>query len=81
MKSKEANEIITDEGLYNINWYNESSLKENQVVITKNNGEWVVYVTDERATIVPASISRLSSEDEALDILIQKARYAKKYLL
>lgn len=81
MKFSDAERIIKDEDLYNINWYNESNLKENQVGIAKNDNGWIVYVTDERASIVPASISRFNSEDKALDTLIRKARYGKKYLL
>lgn len=81
MKFSDAEKIISAEGLNNINWYNENKLKENQVGIARQNNEWIVYVTDERASVVPASISRFSTEDEALDTLIRKARYGKKYLL
>jgi hypothetical protein len=81
MKTEDAKRIITNEKLYNVNWYNESDIREKQVGITKNNGEWIVYVTDERANVVSASIVRFNSEDDALDVLIQKARYGKRYLL
>lgn len=81
MKFSDAERIINAENLYNINWYNEGKLKENQVGISKQNSEWIVYVTDERASVVPASISKFDSEDKALDTLIRKARYGKKYLL
>ena len=81
MNLNDAREIARIEDLHNINWYAKSNLRANQVGISKNNNEWIVYVTDERASIVPASIAKFSSEDGALDILIQKARFGKKYLL
>lgn len=81
MRFSDAERIIKEEDLYNINWYNENNMKENQVGIAKHENEWIVYVTDERASVVPASISRFSSEDKAFDTLIRKARYGKKYLL
>lgn len=77
----DAKKIANNENLYNINWFSESNLRENQVGIKKVDSEWIVYVTDERASIVSASISRFHSEDTAWDTLIRKARYAKKYLL
>jgi hypothetical protein len=81
MKIEDAKRIITNEKLYNINWYNEGDIREKQVGINKNNGEWIVYVSDERANVVSASIARFNSEEDALDVLIQKARYGKRYLL
>lgn len=81
MELSDAERLINDESLFNINWYDEMNLKENQVGITKHGVEWIVYVTDERASVVPASISRFSSEGNALETLIRKARYGKKYLL
>jgi hypothetical protein len=51
---------------------------ENQVGIRLDNGEWTVYVTDERASLVLGSIVKFSSEEDALDVLIRKARYSKK---
>jgi hypothetical protein len=78
MKSYEAKKIIADEGLHRVNWYDEENLRENQVGIKLDNGEWIIYVTDERASVVLGSISKFSSEEEALDVLIRKARYGKK---
>jgi hypothetical protein len=80
MSQVEAISIIKSENIRNINWFNENNLKENQVVISKNTHEWIVYVTDERASVVLSSISVYKSEETALDALIQKARYGKKYL-
>lgn len=81
MNPDEAKKIMADEDLRNVNWYNEGNLRENQVVITKDGNEWVVYVTDERANMVSASITKCISEDRALEILIKKARYGKRYLV
>ncbi len=78
MKLDEAKKIIADEGLHRVNWYDEENLRENQVGIRLDNGEWIIYVTDERASVVLGSISKFSSIEDALDVLIRKARYGKK---
>ena len=80
MKLEKAKKIINDEDLCHINWYNEKNLRENQVGIRLDNGEWIIYVTDERASIVLGYIIKFNSQEEALDILIRKARYFKKNL-
>lgn len=80
MNIKEAKRIIEEEGLQQINWYDEDNLRENQVGIKLDNGKWTVFVTDERASIVLGSIKNFNSEEEALDVLIQKARYSKEFL-
>jgi len=80
MKETEAKKIIADEKLDRVNWYDEVNLRENQVGIKYDNGEWVVFVTDERANIVSGSIIKFSTEEDALDTLIRKARYNKKYV-
>ncbi len=49
-------------------------MRENQVGISLENGEWIIYVTDERASKVLGSIINFKSEDEALEVLIRKAR-------
>lgn len=46
MSQDEAISIIKSENLRNINWFNDNNLKENQVVISKNTHEWIVYATD-----------------------------------
>ena len=46
--------------------------------IKKEGDVWIVYVTDERASIVDGSIARLQNEEEAYEMLLKKGRYAKK---
>ncbi len=75
---RRSKKIIADEGLHRVNWYDEENLRENQVGIRLDNGEWIIYVTDERASVVLGSISKFSSIEDALDVLIRKARYGKK---
>lgn len=78
MKLEEAEEIIKNEDLCHINWYDESNLRENQVGIKLDNGEWIIYVTDERASIIWGSDIKFNSQEEALDALVRKARYFKR---
>ncbi len=60
-----------------INWYDQDNLRENQVGIKRENDCWVVYATDERASIVTTSTSKHISESEALEMLVKKARTGK----
>jgi len=78
MNLEEAKKILVNENLHHINWYDEKNLREHQVGIKLNNGKWVVFVTDERASIITGSELKFDSEDEALDVLIQKGRLLKK---
>lgn len=77
MTKGEAILIIEKEELKRINWYNENELRENQVGIKYEDGKWVVFATDERASIVDTSVSIFDSEEEALEKLIRKARNGK----
>jgi hypothetical protein len=79
MTASEVEKIINLENIKRINWYDEKNLRENQVGIKFENGFWVVYVTDERASIVLGSIVAFQNENEALDTFIRKARYNKKF--
>ena len=81
MKLEEAKKIMAEENLLRINWYGENDSDEHQVGIELNSGEWVVYITNERASIITGSILKFSSEDEALDNLIERARFLKKYIV
>jgi len=65
------------EDLKRINWNNENELRENQVGITYKDGRWIVFATDERASIVETSIAVFNSEGEAIEKLIHKARNSK----
>lgn len=77
MTREEANLIIEKEELKRLNWYDEKNLRENQVGIKYENGQWLVYATDERASIVDASVSTFKTEEEALVMFIRKARNGK----
>lgn len=78
MNQSEIKKIMEEEKLTRINWFNEQELRENQVGIMKENNLWIVYVTDERASVVDGSIIRFENEEEAYDMLLKKARYAKR---
>lgn len=77
MKKEEAKKIIQQEGLKKINWFEDDKLREDEVGIKKQDGDWVVYVTDERASIVTGSISKFDNENDALENFINRARTEK----
>lgn len=79
MTENDAKKIINLENMKRINWYDEDNLRENQVGIKFKDGDWIVYVTDERASIVSGSVVKYTNESDALDTFIHKARYNKKH--
>ncbi|WP_339099427.1 hypothetical protein [Enterococcus sp. DIV0849a] len=50
MEKDEVNKIIQDEGLTNFNLFEKYSLKENEVVIKKENKSWEVFSTSEKGS-------------------------------
>jgi hypothetical protein len=77
MTQLEAKEIIQKECLKRFNWFDEHPLRENEVGIRVDGEQWVVYVTDERASVVSSSISKFNNESDALDNFIKKLRTEK----
>ena len=77
MTREEAKKIVKEEGLKRINWYGEQELKEDEVGINYDDNHWIVYATDERASVVTGSITKFDNESEALDNFIARARTEK----
>ena len=77
MTREEAKKIVKEEGLKRINWYGEQGLKEDEVGIKYDDNHWIVYATDERASVVTGSITKFDNESEALDNFIARARTEK----
>lgn len=77
MTIEEAKKIIVQEKLEHFNLNEERGLRENEVVIKFENSQWIVYVTDERASIVSGSIAEFNSENDALDNFIRRVRTEK----
>ena len=77
MTREEAIKTITEEGLKNYNLNENRYNKENEVVIKYESDAWVVYATDERASVVTGSKKIFGSEVEAWDNLIKRLRADK----
>ena len=77
MERDTAIEIIHKEGLINFNMFEKRDDKENEVVILKQSGKWIVYVTDERASKITNSVDEYTTESEALDDFIERLRADK----
>jgi hypothetical protein len=72
-----AKRIIQEEGLKRYNFDEKRNLRENEVGIKFEDNRWIVYATDERASIVTNSIFEFNSEEEALDDFIDRVRTEK----
>ncbi|MDO7485879.1 Imm59 family immunity protein [Peribacillus sp. NPDC096622] len=77
MTQQEAKEIIEQEKLKRYNWFNEHPQRENEVGIRVDGDQWVVYVTDERASVVTGSITEFNNESDALENFIKRLRLEK----
>jgi hypothetical protein len=77
MTREEAKKIIIEEKLKHFNLYEERDLRENEVGIKFKNNQWIVYVTDERASVVSGSIAEFNFENDALDNFISRLRTEK----
>lgn len=77
MTQKQALLILQEEGLSHYNWNEEHEKRENEVVIKLAKSKSVVYVTDERASIVTGSITIFKTEEEALENFISRVRTEK----
>ncbi|CDE46412.1 putative uncharacterized protein [Clostridium sp. CAG:411] len=77
MERDKAIEIIHKEGLINFKMFEKRDNKENEVVLLKQSGKWIVYVTDERASKITNSVDEYTTESEALDDFIERLRADK----
>lgn len=77
MTQEKALLILKEEGLSHYNWNEEHEKRENEVVIKLDRNKSIVYVTDERASIVTGSIAIFETEEEALENFISRVRTEK----
>lgn len=78
MEKDEVNKIIQDEGLTNFNLFEKYSVKENEVVIKKENKSWEVFSTSEKGSA--EGIKVFQNESEALDNFTERLRAKNKVL-
>ncbi len=72
-----ALEIIQNEKLQNFNWFDDHTIKSNEVGISKKADKWKVYTSDERAN--PISEKEFQTEGEALENFIKRLRALNKF--
>lgn len=77
MTREEAIKIIIEEKLENYNINEDRYNRENEVVIKYETDKWIVYATDERASMVTGSKKIFENENEAWDNFIKRLRADK----
>ncbi|MGL4106696.1 Imm59 family immunity protein [Clostridium sp. LP20] len=77
MTREDAIDIISKEGLKSYNLNEERYNREDELVIKKENDTWIVYATDERASVITGSKKIFINEEEAWDNLIKRLRADK----
>ncbi|GAB3277993.1 hypothetical protein GCM10027426_15870 [Microbacterium lacusdiani] len=78
MNRAELKKIIADEGLVDALFLDEESIDEDAVVFEPRGSEWAVYLTIERATVVPATFRTFTDESEALEYMLLKLRQSAR---
>lgn len=74
MTRNDVLKIIKEEDLRDYNFYENRFNKENEVGIKLENGYWIVYATDERASTVTGSEKRFDDEEKALENFVKRLR-------
>lgn len=78
MSNEEVNKLIEAEKLKYYNWYYDHQQKENEILIYKEAGRWIVCATDERAAIVTGSCAYFENENNALTNFLSRLRLMNK---
>ena len=78
MTIKDVIDIIQKEGLTNYNLNEARYNREDEVSIKKENDNWSVYVTDERASKIAGSEFIFISEEDACNNFVKRLRISNK---
>lgn len=74
---EQAMQIINQEKLNGYNWFDDHDVNPDEIVISENNGKWLVFTTDERAN--PVSRKEFENISDALENFIKRLRAQKKF--
>ena len=66
--------IIEEEDLSGYNFFENRMNEENEVVILNDSKQWIIYVTDERASKITGSEKMFDNETEALENFLKRLR-------
>lgn len=74
MTRDDIKKIIKEEGLRGYNFFEDRIDMENEIVIVNDSNQWIVYVTDERASKITGSEKMFDNEIDALDNFLKRLR-------
>ena len=74
MTRDDIKKIIKEEGLRGYNFFEDRMDMENEIVIVNDSNQWIVYVTDERASKITGSEKMFDNEVDALDNFLKRLR-------
>ena len=78
MNRRDLKVIIEDEGLIDAVFLDETSIKEDVVVLERLESDWAVYLTIDRAMIVKTTFRTFATEPEALEYMLVKLRQSAR---
>lgn len=74
MTRDDIKKIIKEEGLRGYNFFEDRMDMENEIVIVNDSNQWILYVTDERASKITGSEKMFDNEIDALDNFLKRLR-------
>ena len=74
MTREDIKKIIKEEGLRGYHFFEDRMDMENEIVIVNDSNQWIVYVTDERASKITGSEKMFDNEIDALDNFLKRLR-------
>ena len=74
MTRDDIKKIIKEEGLRGYNFFEDRMDMDNEIVIVNDSNQWIVYVTDERASKITGSEKMFDNEIDALDNFLKRLR-------
>ena len=74
MTRDDIKKIIKEEGLRGYTFFEDRMDMENEIVIVNDSNQWIVYVTDERASKITGSEKMFDNEIDALDNFLKRLR-------
>ncbi|WP_370751519.1 Imm59 family immunity protein [Eubacterium sp.] len=74
MTRDDIKKFIKEEGLRGYNFFENRMDMENEIVIVNDSNQWIVYVTDERASKITGSEKMFDNEIDALDNFLKRLR-------
>lgn len=74
MEIDELRRVVEEERLDSPVIYGEGGLHDDAVVLDREDDQWLVYLVNERASMIGSTLKKFGSESDALEHVLKKLR-------